>query len=172
MDAAIDPGFAAFAQAHQHRFLRAAYLVCGDQHLAQDLVQEALTKLALRWSSVQHQNPSGFVRTILYRDAVSTWRRTRLEDVSHQPPERPDRAADRAVAQRDARMTLLPALRALPPRQRAVIVLRYFEELTETEAADVLGISVGTVKSQTHDALATLRRSLPDLQVTTTRRNR
>ncbi|MEV7329940.1 SigE family RNA polymerase sigma factor [Micromonospora sp. NPDC093244] len=155
-------GYLAFVETHQHRLLRAAYLICGNRHQAEDLLQDALLKLALRWSSVRDGDPAAYVRTILYRDAVSWWRRRRRERLSAAPPEQvaPDR--DGAL-----RLTLHDALGQLPPRQRAVLVLRYYEDLTEVATAEALGVTVGTVKSQCHAALRRLREVAPDLTVDT-----
>src|SRR3954452_20590039 len=79
--------FVAFVQARQHRLLRSAYLVCGDHHRAEDLLQDALVKLALRWRQVRHGEPEAYLRTIMYRDAVSWWRRRRRETLSDAVPE-------------------------------------------------------------------------------------
>lgn len=150
----VDPEFAGYVEARQYRLLRAAYLVCGDEHLAQDLLQQAFTKLALRWDRLKDQNPDAYVQRILYRDAVSWWRRVRRERLGAELPERPDDPADEEAAER---IDLRRALRELTLKQRAVLVLRYYEDLTEVETADLLGVSVGTVKSQTHAALNRLR---------------
>ncbi|MFG1649127.1 SigE family RNA polymerase sigma factor [Micromonospora sp. NPDC049275] len=151
-------GYLAFVESNQHRLLRAAFLICGNRHQAEDLLQDALLKLALRWTSVRDGDPAAYVRTILYRDAVSWWRRRRREWLSAAPPEQvaPDR--DGAL-----RLTLHDALGLLPPRQRAVLVLRYYEDLTEVATAEALGVTVGTVKSQCHMALRRLREVAPDL---------
>ncbi|MEU6203414.1 SigE family RNA polymerase sigma factor [Micromonospora musae] len=151
-------GYIAFVESHQHRLLRAAYLVCGNRHQAEDLLQDALLKLALRWPSVRDGDPAAYVRSILYRDAVSWWRRRRREWLSAQPPERSTADRDGAL-----RLALHDALGQLPPRQRAVLVLRYYEDLTEASTAEVLGVTVGTVKSQCHAALRRLREVAPDL---------
>ena len=148
--------YLAFVESHQHRLLRAAYLICGNRHQAEDLLQDALLKLALRWPSVRDGDPAAYVRAILYRDAVSWWRRRRREWLSAYPPERPDEDGDPAL-----RLTVRAALDRLPPRQRAVVVLRYFEDLTEVATAEALGVTVGTVKSQCHDALRKLRDVVP-----------
>src|SRR5688500_673729 len=87
--------FTAFAEACQLRLVRAAYLICGDRHLAEDLTQTALIKVALRWSQVRDGQPEAYLRTILYRDAVSWWRRRRREVLVADPPEH------RAVADDD-----------------------------------------------------------------------
>ncbi len=156
----VDEEFARYVRARQHRLLRAAYLVCGDAHLAEDLLQGALTKLASRWDKIRHENPDAYVRRILYRDAVSSWRKTRRESLSSVPLIEvpvPDR-----TSQTGQRVDLERALAELTPKQRAVVVLRFFEDRSEVEAAEALGVSVGTVKSQTHAALAKLRTLLPD----------
>jgi RNA polymerase sigma-70 factor (sigma-E family) len=150
----VDPEFAGYVEARQYQLLRAAYLVCGDEHLAQDLLQQALTKLALRWDRLKDQNPDAYMQRILYRDAVSWWRRVRRERLGAEVPELPDEPADDETVER---IDLHRALRELTVKQRAVLVLRYFEDLTEVETADLLGVSVGTVKSQTHAALNRLR---------------
>jgi RNA polymerase sigma-70 factor (sigma-E family) len=156
----VDEEFARYVRARQHRLLRAAYLVCGDAHLAEDLLQGALTKLATRWDKLRHENPDAYVRRILYRDAVSSWRKTRRESLSSlaliEVP-----VHDRS-SQTGQRVDLERALSELTPKQRAVIVLRFFEDRSEIEAAEALGVTVGTVKSQTHAALARLRTLLPD----------
>ena len=156
----VDEEFARYVRARQHRLLRAAYLVCGDAHLAEDLLQGALTKLATRWDKIRHENPDAYVRRILYRDAVSSWRKTRRESLSSLPLiEVPvhDRSSETSQ-----RVDLERALGELTPKQRAVVVLRFFEDRSEVESAEALGVSVGTVKSQTHAALARLRTLLPD----------
>lgn len=162
----LDDDFADYVRARQHRLLRAAYLVCGDAHRAEDLLQHAFEKLALRWETVQYGQPDAYVRRILYRDAVSSWRRTRREFLTEVPPE-PDAAArggreglDEGISDR---VDLQAALSRLTPKQRAVLVLRFFEDRSEADTAQVLGVSVGTVKSQTHVALANLRELVPHL---------
>ncbi|MEV4279085.1 SigE family RNA polymerase sigma factor [Actinoplanes xinjiangensis] len=154
----VDSDFAAFVEARQHRLLRSAYLVCGDHHLAEDLLQGALVKLALRWNRVREGDPEAFLRTVMYRDAVSWWRRFRREQLSDAPPERPAGGDDVPN-----RLVFEAALRRLPPRQRAVLVLRYFDDLTEARTADILGVTVGTVKSQASAALRKLRDLAPEL---------
>ncbi|HWS35290.1 MAG TPA: SigE family RNA polymerase sigma factor, partial [Actinoplanes sp.] len=144
--------FAGFVQARQHRLLRSAYLVCGDHHLAEDLLQNALVKLALRWERLRDGDPEAYLRTIMYRDAISWWRRFRREQLRDEPPEAPARTDDRPD-----RLLFAAALRRLPPRQRAVLVLRYFDDLTEARTAEILGVTVGTVKSQASAALRKLR---------------
>jgi RNA polymerase sigma-70 factor (sigma-E family) len=152
--------FVAFVEARQHRLLRSAYLVCGDHHLAEDLLQGALVKLALRWRQVRDGDPEAFLRTVMYRDAVSWWRRWRREDLSEAVPEpAPPDGAD----QLSTRLVFQKALLGLAPGQRAVLVLRYFDDLTEARTAEILGVTVGTVKSQASAALRRLRELAPEL---------
>jgi RNA polymerase sigma-70 factor (sigma-E family) len=153
--------FAAFAEACQLRMLRAAYLICGDQHLAEDLTQTALMKVALRWRQVRDGQPEAYLRTILYRDAVSWWRRQRREVLVSDPPER--RSRDDHSERAQLRVIFARALARLTPKQRAILVLRFFEDHTEARTAEVLGVTVGTVKSQTAVALRRLRQLAPEL---------
>ncbi len=161
-----DADFADYVRARQGRLLRAAYLVCGDAHLAEDLLQGALVKLARHWDQVREEQPDAYVRRILYNDAVSSWRRRRHEVVGLDaaPPEEPP-AAGLDQERVEARLDVLRALDTLTPRQRATVVLRFFEDRSERDTAEVLGVSVGTVKSQTHDALTRLRAALPRLDL-------
>ena len=169
-DSADYADFARFVAAREQGLVRAAYLVCGDVGEAQDIVQEALVKLAGRWSKVRDEYPDAYVRQIVYRDAVSWWRRRRAERsatqrwlTSRQGVESRARVgeADGGQGYAASRVDVARALGALTPKQRAVVVLRYFEDRSERDVADVLGVSVGTVKSQTHVALAKLRSILP-----------
>jgi RNA polymerase sigma-70 factor (sigma-E family) len=147
--------FVAFVRAHQHVLVRRAYLVCGEQQMAEDLVQDALVKLALRWPHVRDGDPEAFLRTVIYRDAVSWWRRRRRELLTAAPPEpRPPDGGGDDVA---LRLAFEHALARLTVKQRAVLVLRYYDDLTEARTAEVLGVSIGTVKSQTSVALRRLR---------------
>jgi RNA polymerase sigma-70 factor (sigma-E family) len=161
LNASNDSEFAEWMAARQGRLLRTAYLLTGDPHTAQDLVQSTLAKIYLRWDKISdRQHVDAYARAALVNEHRSLWRRPwhRREVVSEQLPEQagPD-------ASYDGRSSALWAyVQTLPPRQRAVVVLRYYEELTEAETAEVLGISVGTVKSQASRALATMRRGLAD----------
>ncbi len=140
---------------------RVAYLLTGDHHLAEDLVQQALLRVAGRWPAlVARGDPYAYVRRVMYNQHVSWWRRrepTAARQAAPQPaaPD-PGDAVVAAVAVRQA-------LARLGPRQRAVLILRYFEDLTEARTAEILGISVGTVKSQARDGLARLRALAPEL---------
>ena len=162
MDAAwsADVEFVEYVRARQHMLLRAAYLVCGDLPLAEDLLEGALVKLARQWERVRDEQPDAFVRRILYRDAISSWRNRRPEVVGMDAlwEEPPDSWEAEEV---ERRLDVLRALGGLTPRQRATVVLRYFEDRTEQDTAEILGVSVGTVRSQTHDAMRHLRAALP-----------
>ena len=143
--------FEEYVAARRSALLRTAYLLTGDAHEAEDLVQTALIKAVPHWSRIA-DHPEPYLRTVLAREAVSRWRRRRWREIHT------DRVPDAPVeGPGDDRLALRQALARLAPRQRAVIVLRYYEDLTEAETARVLGISVGTVKSQARDALARLR---------------
>ena len=153
--------FTAWAQERQGALLRTAVLLTGDHQRAEDLVQEALTKVAMRWSRLREGHPEAYARTILVRDNVSWWRKHRRERVGlpdHDPPSVPPPGAAS-----DRQILLRRALAQLTPKQRATIVLRYYDDLTEAQAADALCVSVGTVKSTTHLALRRLREAAPEL---------
>lgn len=155
-----DADFEAYMAARQPSLLRTAYLLTGDQHTAEDLVQTALAKLYLSWDKVQErEHVDGYVRRILVNENNSLWRRAwKRREVS--TDDVPDRqvVTDRPDDGRSA--ALWEFVQTLPRRQRAVVVLRFYEDLSEAEVADILGISVGTVKSQASRALAALRSRL------------
>ena len=149
--------FHAFVVARTPALSRTAYLLTGDAHLAEDLVQTALLQAAKAWHRI-NESPEAYVRRILYTQNVSWWRRRKHTEVTlkgHDPPA--------ATADRDLRLSLEAALARLTARQRTVLVLRYFEDLTEVETAHAMGIGLGTVKSMTRQALARLRVLAPEL---------
>ncbi|MEV0153385.1 SigE family RNA polymerase sigma factor [Micromonospora sp. NPDC050686] len=158
--------FDAFVRARTPALLRSAYLLTGDQHLAEDLVQSALARTHRSWHRLHDSgNAEAYTRKVMYHLQVSWWRRRRVpESMSGVLPEPrgggsvPDHAQQTAL-----RLTLRAALLKLSPKQRAVLTLRFFEDRTESEAADLLGVTVGTVKSQTAKALAKLRAVAPEL---------
>lgn len=156
--------FAEFAAARSGELIRLAYVLTGSQHAAEDLLQSALTKAAAHWGRI-HSAPEAYVKQIMYREQVSWWRRRarRRETTMATVPER---ASDPPSAGVEDRLALQDALRTLPPRKRAVLVLRYLEDLPEAQVADILGCSVGTVRSQTHRAIAQLRSALTPLDLT------
>jgi RNA polymerase sigma-70 factor (sigma-E family) len=146
--------FEAFVAASGDRLLRTAYLLTRDHALAEDLLQTALTKSWSRWRRIGG-DPEPYVRRVLVNTYASWWRRRWNGE---RPTEvLPDVAADDPYEAHAERRDLWAALGRLPRRQRAAVVLRYYEGLTEAETAAVLDCSVGTVKSQTSRALAKLR---------------
>ena len=134
---------------------RTAYLLTGDWALAEDLLQTALARAYPRWSRIERDDPEAYVRKALVNTWSSWWRRKWRGEA---PTDRlPESAVPDAYADADRRDAVRDALRRLPPKQRAVVVLRFHEDMTEAQVAALLGISVGTVKSQTSKALANLR---------------
>jgi RNA polymerase sigma-70 factor (sigma-E family) len=150
-----DSGFDEFVVAASPRLLRSAFLLTHDWAAAEDLLQTALAKAWFAWDRMRG-NPEPYVRRIMYHTYVSLWRRRSFGE--HPTHPLPDRARpDDASVELDERDEVWRALGRLPRRQRAVLVLRYFEDLSEAETAHILEISVGTVKSQTAKGLARLR---------------
>ena len=162
MDAEADRRFTEFVTARSTALRRLAYLLCSDWHLAEDLVQTALTRAYRSWRRVENSDDiDAYVRRILVNQATDGWRnRTRLTEIFGRATDRP--SVGDAMGQVDERDELLRALDQLPAKQRAVLVLRFFEDLSTEVTADVLGISTGTVKSHTSRGLARLR-ELTDL---------
>lgn len=159
--------FEQWARTRQQALVRTAYLVTGDFHRAEDLVQEALVTVATRWDVLRDGNPDAWVRTVVYRGNVSWWRKHRREVTRAETPERPGTGGGRtpdAQASAMVRGGLADALLLLTQKQRAVLLLRFAEDLSVAEAADVLGVSTGTVKKQTSVALARLREVAPELR--------
>jgi len=148
-------GFDEFVATRSRALLRTAYLLTGDHGLAEDLLQTALAKCWFAWGRIDSP-PEPYVRRTLATTYATWWRRRwRGERPTDELPDRGDPAGTAPVDDRDA---LWRALGVLPRRQRAVVVLRYYEDLSEAETAAALGISTGTVKSQAAKALAALRR--------------
>ncbi|WP_228943442.1 SigE family RNA polymerase sigma factor [Nocardioides sp. Leaf374] len=149
--------FTSYVLARRGALLRTAYLLTGDADDAEDLVQVALVKASGAWRRIE-DDPEPYVRRILVNENVSRWRRRRWREVS---TDRLPEVGHDPVGRHDQALVLRAALQALAPRQRAVVVLRYFDDLTERQTAELLGVSVGTVKSQARDGLARLREALP-----------
>ncbi|MET7471520.1 SigE family RNA polymerase sigma factor [Micromonospora sp. NPDC005222] len=140
---------------------RTAYLLTGDHQLAEDLLQSALARTYRHWRRIRDGDPEAYVRRVMYHQQVSWWRRRRVvERLDATPAERGggDHSEETAL-----RLSVVAALRRLTARQRAVVVLRYYEDLTEAQVAEALGCSVGTVKRHGHDALRRLRDLVPEL---------
>lgn len=154
--------FEAYVRARSMTLSRIAYLLTGDHHLAEDLVQQTFLRVAGRWQRIAAEgDPDPYVRKVLYHEHISRWRRARraarvaAEDIDRSVPDTADQVAIAVAVQR--------ALAQLGARQRAALVLRYFEDLTEAQAAEILGCRIGTVKSQVRDGLARLRVLAPEL---------
>jgi RNA polymerase sigma-70 factor (sigma-E family) len=144
--------FDAFVLARSRKLLRTAYLLTQDHALAEDLVQTALAKAWFAWSRIEGGDPEPYVRKVMVNTYASWWRRR--WNGEHPTEELPENAVHDSP---DDRTDVWTALQRLPRRQRAVVVLRYYEDLSEAETARVLGCSPGTVKSQTSKAFAKLR---------------
>ena len=149
-----------FVSARAAALSRAAYLLTGDHQAAEDLVQDTLVVLVRRWRKSGAVDSEAYVRRILYSRFVDGWRRRRLLELPWAAP--PDSAGDDEVVTATDRLTLRDALARLTPKQRAVLVLRFYEDLTESQTAAALGTSPNTVKSQTRVALQRLRELAPD----------
>jgi RNA polymerase sigma-70 factor (sigma-E family) len=157
--AADEAEFKAYAAGRMRELRRTAFLLCGDWHHADDVVQTVFTKLYVNWDKVQrHDRLDGYVRTMLVRATFDRRRRLswRRELSSAEAPE----TAIVAPSSVEDRLLLFDALAKMPPRQRAVVVLRFWEDLDVAETARLLGCTEGTVKSQSARGLAKLRELL------------
>jgi RNA polymerase sigma-70 factor (sigma-E family) len=161
MRATDDADFTSFVAASSRRLLRSAYLMTGDLPDAEDLLQTALERAYRRWPSIRCKDvPEAYVRKILVTTAVDARRRRRVRSIPLDK-ELLRGEPDAAIEAVPGRAALLAAVRELPLGQRAVLVLRYFDDLTEAETARILGCSVGTVKSQHARAMARLNELVP-----------
>ncbi|SPL88158.1 Sigma-70, region 4 type 2 [[Actinomadura] parvosata subsp. kistnae] len=162
MSGGAEDDFGAFVAARATTLLRLAHLACGDRAEAEDLLQTALERTYRNWNKVRHDSPEPYVRRVIVNTAISRARRRAILRMIpvRVLPDTPARSDDV-----DLREVLMDALRALPPRQRAVVVLRYWEDLSEQQTAQVLGCAIGTVKSQCSRALVKLRAALGEESV-------
>jgi RNA polymerase sigma-70 factor (sigma-E family) len=155
-----DSDFTELVEAAWPGLYRTAYLLVGDHHLAEDLVQTSLAKTYASWGKVREPAAAaGYARVVLANTA-SSWFRRRSWRNERPASELPEPAG--SIPEPSDRPAIVEALRTLPPRQRAVVVLRYYADLSVRDVADALGISEGTVKSQTSHALSALRVRLGD----------
>ncbi|MFI5912247.1 SigE family RNA polymerase sigma factor [Dactylosporangium sp. NPDC051541] len=161
-DSGRDQQFHEFVARRRGALLHTARLLtAGDGHLAEDLVQTALTKLYVSWSAFRRaDNPDGYVRRVLV-NALTDERRRVWRRFERSVPDLPDRAGPAVAGADDPE--LAAALRELPPRMRAAVVFRYVHELDVAQTAEALGVSAGTVKSQTARALSKLRARLQSI---------
>jgi RNA polymerase sigma-70 factor (sigma-E family) len=152
--------FSEFMHARWSTLFRTAYLLTGSRHEAEDLLQDALAKTCVRWRSIRDKSAAeAYVRRIMVHDATRGWRRRGQERITSDPPEA---GVDGGIPGREVHVDIWRQIQALPPRMRAVLVLRYYEDLTEAATARELGCSVGAVKSQAHHAIKRLRVALGD----------
>ena len=152
-----EASYVEFVSARWASLYRLAFLLAGTHHAAEDLLQASLLRAYVAWDKVQRtESPEAYVRRIVVNNSISDGRRRsrRPEVVVESLPELPGTAVGADFVDRAA---VWPLVAALPPRQRAVVVLRYYEDLSEAEIARVLGCAPGTVKSQASAALRTLR---------------
>jgi RNA polymerase sigma-70 factor (sigma-E family) len=164
----VGEDFEAWADARAAGLARSALLLTGDVHLAEDLVQETLVRVAQHWSRlIRRGDPDGYAHRVLHNVAIDAWRRK-----GRRPTEVDGIHSAEATASMlrvddggstDRRLLMREALGRLTPKQRAVLVLRFYEDFTEIQTASVLGCSPNTVKSQTRQALARLRQLAPEL---------
>ncbi|MBM0207128.1 SigE family RNA polymerase sigma factor [Micromonospora sp. STR1s_5] len=148
-----DASYVAFVEVAWQRHIRLAMLLAGDRWRAEELLQDSLVRMYERWRKLSRlDDPHAYLRRCLVNNHTSMWRRRRRENLVAEVPERATRSSST-----DDVLALRQALLALPPKQRAVVVLRHYEDLPEREVARVLGCSVGTVKSQHSRAMEKLR---------------
>ena len=159
MDAQAREDFQSYVAARSPALLRTAYALTGNRADGEDLLQTALAKTYLAWERIREREAvDSYVRRVMVNTQTSWWRRRKADE--HPTGELPERPSGRDdTADVDLHDALWTALSGLPKRQRAMVVLRYYEDLSEAETASVMGVSVGTVKSATSRALAKLRDS-------------
>ncbi len=155
MQVSDELAFGDFMAARWNALFQTAYLITGDRHQAEDLLQSALAKTFVAWKRVKAKEAAdAYVRRVMVNTAATRWKRRRHETLVDVAP---DPGHDGGMESATTQVVLWERICALPPRMRATLVLRYYEDLTEAETARELGCSVGAVKSQTHHALKRLR---------------
>ncbi|HKD97837.1 MAG TPA: SigE family RNA polymerase sigma factor [Micromonosporaceae bacterium] len=169
MNATDTEAFREFVVSRSPALLRTAYLLVGDRDRAEDLLQTALVKTYLAWRRIRDTGAvEAYTRRVLMTTATSWWRRRTYLELPGEVPDSLSQAAADAIDERLDRDTLWPHLLALPARQRAVLVCRFYEHMTLAETAETLGFTVGTAKSHLARALATLREDdLPHAETAT-----
>ena len=151
-----DPGFRDYVAARSRSLLRTAYLLTGNLADAEDLLQSALAKTYQAWDRIEDRGAlDGYVRRAMVNTHISWWRRRRVEEFP--TDEIPDQVVADPSGNSDLQEMMRRAVDRLPERMRAAVLLRYYEDMTEAEVADVLGVSLGTVKSTVSRAVAKLR---------------
>ena len=163
MDRDDEAAFAEFVTREWSRLVRVGFLLTGDVGRAEDLVQQALVKVHRHWPRVHRDgSPYAYTRAALVNESTSWWRRKRVAEILGDLPAIADRSPKDAYAGVDNRDELVRVLHGLPPRMRAVIVLRFYDDLSEAETAHALGISIGSVKSQTSRGLDRMREAITE----------
>ncbi|MFL6076463.1 MAG: SigE family RNA polymerase sigma factor [Mycobacteriales bacterium] len=148
--------YVAYFHARAHHLRRTAYLLCNDWHVAEDLVQATFLRLYPRWRRIRPATADAYARRVLFNLYLSSRRSRPAETVTDSPPDRPAPEGRDS----DARLDIAGVLATLPARQRAMVVLRYLEDLPIAEVSALLGVAEGTVKSQTARGLQALRDAL------------
>lgn len=147
--------FVAFYHARSRSLRRTAYAMCGDWALSDDLVQHTFTRLYTHWPRIKDDKPDGYARRTLVNHLLNGRRARKRESLTEVVPSSPSEPTGV-----EDRLDLLAAVRQLPPRQRAIVILRFLDDLSVADTAETLGMAEGTVKSQTARALDSLRTRL------------
>lgn len=156
-----DSGFTEFVREHTGSLRHTAYLLVGNDQAADDLLQDALVKTWTNWERIDQQAAWAFTRKVMVNLATDRWRRKRYEAITAEIDDRrPDPGAGSGFSAAEDRSFILEQLSQLSPRERAIIVLRYYDDLSEADVAQHVGVTVGTVKSTCSRALARLRSRL------------
>lgn len=164
MNADLEREFSEFVEARSHALFRTALALTGHRQQAEDLLQTVLTRSVRHWARIRTEAPEAYLRTALYREQTSWWRSLRRRrEVSVERLPEPTTRDDMATV--DLQLALRQALAQLPPKRRAVLVLRYFEDRPDSEIAQILGCSESTVRSQATRALTRLRELCPKLDI-------
>ena len=156
----LEDGFADFVRAASPRLLTSAWMLCGDPHVAEELVQESLARVYVHWRRVKADNPTAYARRVLVNLHTDRWRRRRREVLTDTVPDTDPSPGPSSRS--DLGLDLVRALQGLPRRERECVVLRHYLDLSEKDAAATLGVSTGTVKSSTSRGLAALRAALTE----------
>ena len=152
-----EPEYCAFFEARQRSFMRTSYAMLGSWAAAEDATQQTFTALYTRWPRISADKVEAYARRVLVNTCLSVWRARKREVLRDEVPDRSAYAGDH-----DQRLALMAALAQLSARDRAVLALRYLEDLPVAEVAEVLGLPAGTVKSQTSRALARLQSAMTE----------
>lgn len=155
-----EEGFADFVRAASPRLLTSAWMLCGDPHVAEELVQESLARVYVHWRRARADNPTAYARRVLVNLHTDRWRKRRREVLTDTVPDTDPASGPQVALGLD--LDLTQALQALPRRERECVVLRHYLDLSEKDAAATLGVSTGTVKSSTSRGLAALRAALTE----------